>query len=112
MLILKGPSQLNSITGSDSLKLANLRLAQLNSILHNQMIIVEPGNTVDNIEKEIGFPILINFFDNIRFPCPDFDCKALDDHNGCYEMVFILADGVDAVETFITKTGITTQLFG
>ena len=112
MLIIKNPSQLNTIIDPDIHKLVTLRLAQLSSTLSTPMIIMEPGDSLSSIEKEIGSPILTNLFDDISYPDPDFvpSCEALEDHGGCYEMLFIFCDGEEAVEIFIPKTGVDTAL--
>jgi hypothetical protein len=72
------------------------------------MIILESGDSPSDIEKEIGFSILTNIFDDISYPDPDFvpSCEALEDDGGCYEMLFILGDGDKAVEIFIPKTSV------
>ena len=112
MLIIQNRSQLHLITDPDILKLVTLRLAQLESNIPSPMIIVEPGDSLSDIEKEIGFPILTNLFDDISYPDPDFvpSCEALEDHGGCYEMLFILGDGEEAVEIFIPKNGVDASL--
>ena len=106
MLIIQNPSQLHHITDPDILKLLTLRLSQLGSTLTAPMIIIEPGDSLSSIEKEIGFTILTNLFDDTTYPDPDFVpfCEALEDHGGCYEMLFIFGDGEEAVEIFIPKT--------
>jgi hypothetical protein len=72
------------------------------------MFIVEPADSIADIEDEIGFCILTNLFDDARFPDSDFvpSCEALEDHIGCYQMLFILSDGDDAIEIFIPKIGV------
>ena len=113
MLILKSPSSFDSITDPDILSLVKLRHVQLGDELFGSVIIVEAGDTVEDIENEIGFCILTNLFDDVRFPDPDFvPCfEALEDHGGCYEMVFILSDGDDGtVEIFIPKTVVGNDL--
>jgi hypothetical protein len=112
MLIIQNPSQLHHIIDPDIHKLVTLRLAQLESTIPSPMIIIEPGDTLSEIEKEIGFSILTNLFDDISYPDPDFvpSCDALEDHGGCYEMLFILGDGEEAIEIFIPKTGVDTSL--
>ena len=112
MLIIQNRSQLHLITDPDILKLVTLRLAQLSSTLSTPMIIMEPGDSLSSIEKEIGSPILTNLFDDISYPDPDFvpSCEALEDHGGCYEMLFILGDGEEAIEIFIPKTGVDASL--
>ena len=108
MLILKSPSSFDSITDPDILKLVKLRHSQLGDEMFGSLIIVEIGDTVEDIENEIGFCILTNLFDDISYPDPDFvpSCEALEDHGCCYEMLFILSDGDDAIEIFIPKVGV------
>ena len=112
MLKIQNRSQLNTIIDQNILKLVTLRLAQLGSTLPTPMLIMEQGDSLSSIEKEIGFPILTNLFDDLCYPDPDFmpSCEALEDHGGCYEMLFILGDGEEAVEIFIPKTGVDTAL--
>ena len=112
MLKIQNRSQLHHIIHPDKHKLVTLRLTQLDSILTAPMIIIEPGDSLSSIEKEIGFPILTNLLDDITYPDPDYmpSCEALEDHGGCYEMLFILGDGEEAVEIFIPKTGVDASL--
>ena len=112
MLKILNTSQLNTIIDQNILKLVTLRLSQLDSNLPTPMIIMEQGDCLSDIEKEIGFSILTNLFDDISYPDPDYMpfCEALEDHGGFYEMLFILGDGEEAVEIFIPKTGIDSSL--
>ena len=112
MLKIQNRSQLNTIIDQNILKLVTLRLAQLGSTLTAPMIIIEPGDCLSDIEEEIGFSILTHLFDDISYPDPDFmpSCEALEDHGGCYEMLFILGDGEEAVEIYIPKTGVDASL--
>ena len=112
MLKIQNRSQLNTIIDQNILKLVTLRLAQLGSTLPTPIIIVEPGDCLSDIEEEIGFSILTNLFDDICYPDPEFmpSCEVLEDHGGCYEMLFILGDGDDAIEVFIPKTGVDSLL--
>ena len=108
MLKIQNLSQINIITDPDILKLIKLRHDQLGDEMFGSMIIIEAGDSLSNIEEEIGFSILINLFDDIIYPDPDFmpSCEALEDHGGCYEMLFILSDGDEAIEIFIPKAGV------
>ena len=112
MLKILNTSQLNTITDPYIHKLVTFRLSQLDSTIPTPMIIVQTGDCLSDIEKEIGFPILTNLFDDTTYPDPDFmpSCESLEDHGGCYEMLFILGDGDEAVEIFIPKTGIDPSL--
>jgi hypothetical protein len=108
MLILKSPSSIDSITDPDIFKLVKLRHDQLGDEMFGSAIIIEAGDSLSDIEEEIGFFILTNLFDNVRFPDPDFvpSCEALEDHGGCYEMLILFSDGDDAIEIFIPKDGV------
>ena len=112
MLIIQNPSQLHHIIDPDIHKLVTLRLAQLGPTLPTPMIIMEHGDSLSDIEIEIGFSILTNLFDDISYPDPDFmpSCEVLEDHGGCYEMLFILGDGDEAIEIFIPKNGVDASL--
>jgi hypothetical protein len=114
MLQIQNLSQLNSITDPDILKLVKLRHSQLGDEMFDSVFIIEAGDTVQDIEQEIGFSILTNLFDDISYPDPDFvQCfEVLEDHGGCYEMLFILSDGDDAIEIFIPKQGVDNELLG
>jgi hypothetical protein len=112
MLILKSPSSFDSITDLDILKLVKMRHDQLGDEMFDSVIIIEAGDSLSEIEQEIGFFVMTNLFDNVRYPDPDFvPCfEVLEDHVGCYEMVFILSDADDAIEIFIPKHGVDNEL--
>ena len=112
MLILKSPSSFDSIADPDILRLVKLRHGQLGDEMFSSVIIVEAGDTVQDIEQEIGFSILTNLFDNVRYPDPDFvPCfEVLEDHGTFYEMLFIFGDGDDAIEIFIPKHSVDNEL--
>ena len=108
MLKIQNLSQLNLITDPDILKLVKMRHDQLGDEMFDSAIIIEAGDSISDIEQEIGFSILTNLFDDVRFPDPDFvpSCEALEDHGTFYEILFIFGDGDDAIEIFIPKTGV------
>ena len=108
MLILKSPSSFNSITDPDILRLVKLRHSQLGYEMFGSVIIIEAGDSLSDIEEEIGFSILTNLFDDVRYPDPDFvPCfEALEDQGDFYEMLFILSDGDEAIVIFIPKVGV------
>ena len=112
MLQIQNLSQLNSITDRDIYKLVKLRHDQLGDEMFGSVIIIEAGDSISDIEEEIGFFVMTNLFEGVRYPDPDFVpyFEVLEDHGGCYEMLFILSDGDDAVEIFIPKTGIDNEL--
>ena len=112
MLILKSPSSFDSITDPNILKLVKMRHDQLGDEMFDSVIIIEAGDSISDIEQEIGFSILTNLFDDISYPDPDFvPCfEVLKDHGTFYEMLFIFGDGDDAIEIFIPKHGVDDEL--
>ena len=112
MLKIQNLSQLNLITDLDILKLVKMRHDQLGDEMFDSVFIIEAGDSLSDIEQEIGFSILTNLFDDISYPDPDFvpSCEALEDHGDFYEMLFILGDGDEAVEIFIPKHGVDNEL--
>jgi hypothetical protein len=108
MLKIQNLSQLNLVTDPDILKLVKLRHDQMGDEMFGSVIIMEQGDSLSDIEEEIGFSILTNLFDDVRYPDPDFvpSCEALEDHGCCYEMLFILSDGDEAIVIFIPKVGV------
>ena len=108
MLKIQNLSQLNLVTDPDILKLFKLRHSQLGDEMFGSVIIIETGDSISDIEEEIGFFVMTYLFDGVRYPDPDFvPCfEVLEDHGGCYEMLFILSDGDDAIEIFIPKDGV------
>ena len=72
MMQIQNISQLNSITDHDILNLVKLRHDQLGDEMFGSVIIVEADDSLSEIEKELGFPNLINLFDDRRYSDPDF----------------------------------------
>ena len=112
MLQIQNLSQLDLITDPDILKLLKLRYSQLGDEMFDSAIIIEAGDSISDIEEEIGFFVMTNLFDGVRYPDPDFvPCfEVLQDHGGCYEMLFLFSDGEEAIEIFIPKTGVDASL--
>ena len=112
MLILKSPSSFESITDLDILKLVKMRHDQLGDGMFDSVIIIEAGDSLSDIEEEIGFSILTNLFDDKRYPDPDYvPCfEVLEDHGTFYVILYIFGDGDDAIEIFIPKYGVDNEL--
>ena len=72
MLKIQNLSQLNLVSDPDILKLVTLRLVQLDSNLPTPMIIMEPGDSLSDIEEEIGFSIMTNLFDDVCYLDPGY----------------------------------------
>ena len=76
-------------------------------------LIVQPGDSLDAISTQIGFPIMANRCTGIRFGQPDFtpSFELVDEQAGYYDMVFIISDDGYGIEVFIPKTdGVDAEL--
>ena len=119
MIILHGPSAVNSIADLSIHALISQRFSQILSgepydyDQHGYMIIVEPGDSLESLESETCCSILHNDFDDTHFGDSDFTpCfEALEEHSHCFEMLFILNDEGFGIEIFIPKhSGINPDL--
>ena len=111
MIILNNPSLIDRIFDPAIRDLVQQRFSEIcagepyDYDLHGYMIVVEPSDSVEILEQEIGCPILHGLFDDSRYGEPDFTpCfEALEEHAYCYEMVFIFNDEGFGVDLFIPK---------
>ena len=119
MLMLNDPSEAVAITDPDLRALIEQRFEDIcdgedfDPDLHGQFIVVEPGDSVEVLEEESGCPILSAYTGNARYGDtgfkPVFEC--LEEHDTCYEMVFIPGGGDFGVVIFIPKAdGIDSDL--
>ncbi|SDD84776.1 hypothetical protein SAMN05444678_1267 [Sphingomonas sp. YR710] len=96
MLIITDPADVQDPTLRDIL---NLRFDQLSGCDCDigeiaRFHIVQPGDSIDAIEAELGFPIMTNMVDGACYGHPDFEpsWEHMADHCGTYELVYILDD--------------------
>ena len=114
MIRIRGPDQTRRINDSDIRRLVERRLAEVcdgepyDPDVHGEMIVVEPGDTLQSLEERSGCPIAGNPFDDSRFPDPDFVpvCEYLEEHSHCFEMMFLFSDDGAGINFFIPKQGI------
>jgi len=119
MIRIRGPDEASRIGDPDIRQLVERRFHEIcagepyDRDVHGEMIVVEPGDSLCDLENETGLPIATNPFDDVRFPDPAFTpvCEALEEHAACYEMTFILTDDGCGVSLFIPKQlGIDAEL--
>ena len=110
MIIVTSPQIAVGIPGRDLRRLVFQRFHQIcagepyDYDRHGELIVVEPGDSVAALEEQIGFPILHDF-SGARFGDSDFSpvFEAIEDHEGCYEIVAILNDDGFGVALFVPK---------
>lgn len=76
-------------------------------------VIMEPDDTVEVIQEQIGFNILSNRLTGDRYDDPMFTAsfEFILEYPSCYEIVFVLDDSGFGVELFIPKiTGVEPDL--
>jgi hypothetical protein len=119
MIVIRDPMQIVSIPDPAIRSLVSRRMEEtcageeFDADINGYMIVVEPGDNVTALEQEVGCPIMHNLFGEARYGEPDFSpCfEVLEEHPGCYEMVFIMTDGDFGISLFIPKTeGINPEL--
>ena len=118
MLVLCDPSSIVAITDPDLLSLIEQRFDEIcdgedfDPDLHGQFIVVDPGDSVEVLEKESGCPLLSSYVGNARYGDPDFKpvFEVLEEHETCYEIAFV--PGADyGVLIYVPKTdGIAPEL--
>jgi hypothetical protein len=68
-------------------------------------VVIGPGDSLEAMEAQLGFPVLRNRFDGTRFGDPGFapSFELIEEHAGYYELVFVLSDDGFGVEVFVPK---------
>lgn len=113
MIVLREPAAVSLISAPGLRQLLALRFTQLlagDADWPGCLLVVEAGDTVQQLEQEIGLPILHGLFDDLPFGDPDFTpCfEILEEHQHehitIFEMVFVSNDDGAATALFIADT--------
>ena len=95
-------------------KLSNLQACKyVEFTVDAQFILVEPHDTIDDLEASSGCPIITSWFSDAIYPHEDFapSFEFIEEHHDFYEMVFVLTD--DHTTVFIVpKSGSDPLLLG
>ena len=76
-------------------KLSNLQARKyVEFTVAANFILVEPNDTVDDLEQFTGCPIITSWFSDAVYPHEDFapSFEFIEEHHDFYEMVFVLTD--------------------
>jgi hypothetical protein len=76
-------------------KLSNLQARKyVEFTVDARFILVEPNDTVDDLEMSSGCPIITSWFSDAVYPHEDFapSFEFIEEHHDFYEMVFVLTD--------------------
>ena len=68
-------------------------------------IVFEVCDTVADLDAALGFPIMANRFDGVRFGEPGFSpsWEAIEEHINWFEMVYVLSDDGFGVVVLVSK---------
>lgn len=68
-------------------------------------LVIEPGDTLEEIDTQLSFSILANRFDGIRYDQPGFtpSFEFVEEFPACYDMVFVVSDDGYGIEVFVEK---------
>ena len=66
-------------------------------------LIIQPGDTASDAERELGWSLLVNPVDGARFGEPAFtpSWEWIEDHGGWFEAVYILSDDGFGISLFV-----------
>ncbi|OAN99981.1 hypothetical protein A8B75_19155 [Sphingomonadales bacterium EhC05] len=66
-------------------------------------LIMQPGDTAADAENELGWSLLQNMVDGVRYGNPDFtpSWEWVEKHNGWYEAVYIISDDGFGINLFV-----------
>jgi hypothetical protein len=111
MRFVHDPAKLAGLADPDVRRFVHTRVRQVAgddewvSEQHGMLIVVDPGDTVDQLERESGVALLRDAFGDTRYGHPDFvpGCEALEDYGFLFEMTFVLNDDGYGVIFFIPK---------
>lgn len=110
MRILRDETAIAALPDYDLRRLIEKRVAEINECCPwdadelGYFIVVEPRDSVDALEAEIGFPVLRGLLDDVPFGDEDFapSFEWAEIHpEGYYELVYIVNDGGFGYDIFI-----------
>jgi hypothetical protein len=66
-------------------------------------LIIQPGDTAADAERELGWSLLVNMVDGARFGQPAFtpSWEWIEDHGGWFEAVYIMSDDGFGISLFV-----------
>jgi hypothetical protein len=111
MLVIRDPEQANSIADPQLRALVQKTIANLSEDYPydpdelGYFVIVQPGDSLGDINEQIGFDILANRWDGISFGQPGFTpaFELMEEHAGFFEMLFVIDDSGYGIQVFIHK---------
>lgn len=69
-------------------------------------LVVEPGDTIEAIDAQVGFPILCNRLTGLRWDQTGFtpSFELVEEFSACFDLVYVTSDDGVGVEVFVPKS--------
>jgi hypothetical protein len=111
MQVIRDPASLSQLSDPAIRQLIQHRIATIASdepydaSLHGYFLALEDGDTFDAISAQLGFDILTNRWTGLRWDHPDYTpaFEFIEEHESCFEILFIRDDSGFAIELFFPK---------
>ena len=110
MIVVRDHSTIDQISNLQIRELVQQRINDLGGEAFDSselgyFLVVESSDTIEAIQKQVGFNILHNRFTDIRFDATGFtpSFEFIEEFPACYDMVFVLDDTGIGVEIFVPK---------
>ena len=111
MFVIRDLSSAAQISNPEIRHLVEQRITNLSTEPYDPddlgyFLVMEPSDSLEEINAQLGFSILCNRFSGIKFGDADFtpSFEFVEEYAGCYDMVLILSDDGYGVELFIPKS--------
>ncbi|QTN29975.1 hypothetical protein HZ993_09295 [Rhodoferax sp. AJA081-3] len=111
MLTIKSLLHASAIVDAEIRRLVEQRLTDLGGLAFDAselgyFLVLEPGDTMESVNAQLGFDILANRFTGTRFDAPGFtpSFEFIEAFPVSYDLVFILDDSGFGVEIFVPIT--------
>ena len=100
MQVIRDPASLSHVTDPAIRQLIQHRIATIASdepydaTVHGCFLVLEEGDQLEAINRQLGFDILTNRWTGLRWDHPDYTpaFEFIEEHQSCYEALFIRDD--------------------
>ena len=110
MIVVRDLQSTHQISNAEIRQLVQERINDLGGVAFDTntlgyCLVIEPGDTLEEIDAQLGFSILANRFTGIAYDQPGFSpsFEFVEEYPSCYNMVFIMGDDGFGIEVFVPK---------
>jgi hypothetical protein len=118
MRVIRAPEEARELGIEEVRSLVDQRITTLSEDepydpdVHGYFIVLEPEDSTAAANQQLGFSMLCNRMDGVRFGEPGFapSFELVEEHSRYYEMVFVLSDDGHGVVIFVPKDHVDPEL--